>query len=165
MSERPRIKVRLSKWDVTVEIFAWLILALTWIYVISVYKQLPERIATHYNLAGEADGFGHKSSLLWMMVVPSIIAIGLSILNKYPHIFNYPVEITAENAAQQYQLGSRMIRGLKLAMIIIFTTIAWQTVQTSNHSTAALSVWLLPFSLLCTFVPLIYFIVKMSKHS
>ena len=62
------------------------------------YFELPEIIPTHYNEAGEADSYGDKLNILALPIISTLLFIGLTILNKRPHLFNYPSEITKENA-------------------------------------------------------------------
>lgn len=52
------------------------------------YPSLPDRVPTHYNLAGEADSYGHKSTI-WL---PTLLFCGLTIiihfLFKYIHLLD-----------------------------------------------------------------------------
>lgn len=49
--------------------------------------------------------------------------IPLTLLEKVPHIYNYIVPITEENAYTQYSIGRRMIISLKAIMIFMFLSI------------------------------------------
>ena len=41
-------------------------------------------------------------------------------LNKYPHLFNYPQQITKENAERLYTVGTGMIRTINALITWIF---------------------------------------------
>lgn len=43
-------------------------------------------------------------------VTSAILFPGMSLVNRAPHIFNYPVRITSENALIQYTNAPRLIR-------------------------------------------------------
>ena len=90
MGERPKLKLELTKIDKAVEIMAWLLICADWALVINTYKSLPNIIPTHYNGAGLADGFGDKSMIFTLPLVATVLFVGLTILNRFPHIFNYP---------------------------------------------------------------------------
>lgn len=111
---RPKIKTPLKFTDVILEIVCITVYVLLCIYLILSFPKLPDTIATHYGISGRADGFGSKYSLLFHMPISLILYVGLSLLQKYPHIYNYLVEINEKNALVQYTYAVKMIRVLKL---------------------------------------------------
>ena len=60
-----------------------IILALPFLYLRVSYSSLPSRVATHFNLRGQADGFSDKSSLWAVMGGLSALALFLYLLMKY----------------------------------------------------------------------------------
>lgn len=59
-----------------------------------------------------------KYKMLLLAAFGTLIAIGGNYLCKYPQHFNYRVEITEENAQQQY---SKTVRALRWMLIIILS--------------------------------------------
>ncbi|EIJ40343.1 Protein of unknown function (DUF1648) [Galbibacter orientalis DSM 19592] len=163
MNGRPKIKIELTKADKILEIIGLILLVAFWCMTIINYTKLPEIIPTHYNGMGEADGYGGKGNILILPVIATILFIGLTKLNKFPHIFNYPTKITQENALEQYTNATRMMRILKLIIVVIFGLIAFQTIRFANEQTTGLGKWFLPMSMGLIFIPLIYFIAKSFK--
>lgn len=98
-AKRPRIDIEKSQTAILLEILTFMLVAGAAGLIGWYYDQLPDQIPIYFNSpTKDANGFGSKS-LLWMSpVICGIIVIGLYILNRFPHIFNYPVKITAENA-------------------------------------------------------------------
>ena len=47
------------------------------------YPKLPERVATHFNIRGDADGWGHKSLLATVMIVAGALVSGPFVLLGY----------------------------------------------------------------------------------
>lgn len=129
MLSRPKIDVLLSKSDIITEVLGWILLFLMWCYVLFVYSKLPEIIPTHFSFSGKADAYGSKSSIFTLPILGLVIFVLLTILNRFPHIFNYPVTITEDNALQQYKMGTRVLRYLKLIIAIIFLTIIYFTTK------------------------------------
>jgi len=161
MEERPKIKLELTTADKTFEIIGWLLVISVWGLTITNYANLPETIPTHYNGAGQADRFGGKATILTLPLIATVLFVGLTILNKFPHIFNYPTNITQDNALRQY--ATRMIRYLKLIIVVIFGLIEFKTIQIANGQADGLGIWFLPMTLGLIFIPLIYFVVKLFK--
>lgn len=165
MGERPKLKLELTKIDKAVEIMGWLLICADWTLVINTYKSLPNIIPTHYNGAGLADGFGDKSMIFTLPLVATVLFVGLTILNRFPHIFNYPTDITANNALRQYTNATRLIRYLKVIFVVIFGLISYQTIKHEDGQTGGLGVWFLPLTLGLIFIPITYFIIKLSQST
>jgi len=96
-------------------------------------------------------------------LIATVLFVGLTFLNKFPHIFNYPTNITPHNALRQYTNATRMIRYLKLVIVVIFGLIAFKTIQNGNGEANGLGIWVLPLTLGLIFIPLIYFVIKSFK--
>ncbi len=163
MEERPKIKLELTTADKSFEIVGWFLILAVWGLTITNYSNLPETISTHYNGAGQADGFGGKATILTLPLIATILFIGLTVLNKFPHVFNYPTGITQDNAFRQYTNATRLIRYLKLIIVFIFGLIAFKTIQNANGEAEGLGVWFLPLTIGLIFISLIYFVTKSFK--
>ena len=61
------------------------ILALPFIYLASIYNTLPANVPTHFNLKGEPDNFGDKSSLIFSSLLLTAVSIGTFLLVKNAH--------------------------------------------------------------------------------
>lgn len=160
MEERPEIKPELTTTDKTIEFIGWLSIVAVWFWTINSYNNLPETIPTHFNGAGQADGFGGKGSILALPIIATILFIGMTILNNFPEAFNYPVSITQENALRQYTSATRMIRYLKLIIVIVFGLLVFKTINTANGQPVGTGFWFLPLILGLIFIPVFYFLIK-----
>lgn len=162
--ERPKITLIPTTADKLVDLLGWLILLALWGLTISHFSTLPDTIPTHFNASGEADGFGSKASIIGLPVIATLLFIGLTVLNRYPHIFNYPAAITQDNALRLYTLATRMLRYLKLVLVLVFGGIEFMTIQHATRKAAGLGAWFLPLTLVLIFIPLIYFVIKSIKE-
>ena len=158
--ERPKIKLIPTTVDKLAELLGWIMLLAIWGLTITHYSTLPDTIPTHFNGAGEPDGFGSKASIIGLPFIATLLFIGLTVLNRYPHSFNYPSPVTQNNALRLYTLATRMLRYLKLVLVLVFGGIEFMTIQNATGKAAGLGVWFLPLTLVLIFFPLIYFVIK-----
>ncbi|MEH6514184.1 DUF1648 domain-containing protein [Maribacter arcticus] len=163
MGGRPKVKLDLTNTDKVIEFTGLTLLIGIWILAILSFSDLPESIPTHFNGAGEADGFGERTNIFVLPIIGTILFIGLTLLNKNPHIFNYPKTITNENALHQYSNATRMIRVLKLIIIFVFGLILVRTLQNTNGNADGIGTWFLPLTIGLFIIPTLYFLIKSMK--
>ena len=104
------------------------------------YDSLPEIIPSHINSAGEVDGYSGKATIWTLPVISALMYVFLTILNKYPHHFNYSVKITEENAAQQYGMAMRMNRIIKALCCVFFAIFTYQFVTLAKNGSDEMGV-------------------------
>jgi hypothetical protein len=162
---RPRIKLMLSPGDRVLEIVSWLALAGLWTVVLFYYPLLPDTIPTRFNAAGHADGYGTKASLFVLPSIATAMAIGMTLLNRYPHLYNYPVSITTDNALRHYTSATRLIRGIKTAIPVAFLLIVRKTIRVSGGSADEAGGYFLLLEILIIFVPLLAYCFSLLRSS
>jgi len=89
-----------------------------------------------------------------------IMYIIMTVVSLFPHIFNFPVKITPENAEVQYRLAVRLIRIIKTVILIMFAYISFMTVKTARGSAEGLGKVFLPVFLAATFGIIIYYFIQ-----
>lgn len=97
----------------------------------SQFSDLPEQIPTHFNIQGKVDGTGSKSSIFILPVIALLMAVGLIFLTKFPHKFNYPGKITAENAAFEYQRSRYLLRIVNVLTSLMFLLLTVAIIQSA----------------------------------
>ena len=90
------------------------------LFVIIMWSQIPDQIPTHYNFAGEADDYGGKGSLIFMMVLAWFMFILITILMRFPNTWNMPVKVTAENKSRLYSITKAMLEVIKMLASLLF---------------------------------------------
>ena len=146
--------------DKLLEISGWILLIILWVLAIRFFDILPDIIPTKFDGKGEVVSTGSKTHILVLPAIATIVAIGLTVLNKYPHTFNYPAAIHQRNASAQYSNAVRMIRVLKLivsCVCLLIVVMVWRSVTTG---VTAWHPWILIICLALIFVPSGYFLVK-----
>jgi uncharacterized membrane protein len=160
----PKLKVKRTTIDWVIEfvglVFMIILIALPLVYS----KQLPDKIPTHFNISGVPDSFGSKFSLWFLPVMGFVMYIGITIIESFPNIYNYPVKITPENMMQQYKLATRLMRTLKTVLLMTFSFITYKTINTGLGKTIGLGKAFLPVSLILTFGVIIIFVVNMYNN-
>ena len=127
--ERPRIKIQLTALDYIVEFFAFLFVLSSIVLYVIYWIKAPDIVPIHYNIHGEVDGYGSKTTLIIMPIINVLMYVGFTILNRYPHIFNFPTTVTEENALFLYKTSTRAVRWIKLLMCLLFAYIIWHEVS------------------------------------
>lgn len=128
------------------------------------YSSLPDIIPHHYNARGEPDGFGDKGIIWTLPGLGIALFIFLSALKKTPHIFNYAVKITEENAEKQYGLANKMLRAINAIITCSFAFISYGTIRTALGKQAGMGDFFLPVFLVLLFGTLGYFTLKSFQH-
>jgi uncharacterized membrane protein len=163
---RPKIKIERTRLDWVIEAMAFVFLIILVSLPLIFFNDLPERVPVHFNIAGEPDDYGTRFSLLLLPVTGLVMYLGMTILEGYPHIYNYPVQITYENALNQYRLATRLIRILKSVILLIFSFITFRTIQTALGEGIGLGKAFLPVFLLVVFgTIIIYFVQSLNKRN
>jgi uncharacterized membrane protein len=162
--QRPRLQIEPTPGDRIMEFAGWMMLALLWTITLWDYRGLPGEIPVHFGASGKADGFGNKSNLLMLPILGTVMYIGLTLLGRIPHVYNYPGKITPENALRQYTKATRMIRVLKFIIVLVFTLIVWGTLRTVAGKSEGLGAWFLPFTILLFVVPFVFYIPGLTKR-
>ncbi|MGA3370643.1 MAG: DUF1648 domain-containing protein [Terracidiphilus sp.] len=100
---------------------------------------LPERIPTHFDAAGNPNGWGPASTLLFLPAVAVGIYLLITLVSRFPAAFNYPVQVTEENRARLQALTLQMLACLKLELACLFAWIQWFIIQSVRQGHGHLS--------------------------
>jgi hypothetical protein len=149
--------------DYVLEVFSLLVVLATIILFVFFLISAPQIVPIHYNIYGVADKFGSKATLIILPVFSIITYVGLSILNRFPYIFNFPVKVTEQNHLFLYKMATRMIRWIKFLVCLIFADIVRQETRTFKYNEYAINNISIFIILTCIMLCLTYYIVKMSR--
>jgi low affinity Fe/Cu permease len=139
LSTRPRVKLERTLADYIGEVFALAgVFALLFILALS-WTALPGEIPRHFGLSGEPTAWSGRWSLIVPMGIALAIYIGFTLLNRAPHIFNFPWPITEQNARVQYRLARSMMTWLKALIVWMFALIAWSQVRVAHGESDTVS--------------------------
>lgn len=137
-TERPKLNVPIETIDIVIELASIALLLLMWGHLTVEYFDLPETIPSHFNAKGEPDNYSNKSFLWFLPLIATGIYIGLFILNRYPHLHNYMVNITEENALAQYRFSTRILRIVNFLCALMFAYINYQIIVGAKNNSSDL---------------------------
>jgi uncharacterized membrane protein len=99
---------------------------------------LPARIPTHFGLGGAPDGWGPRYMLYVLLGIAVVLYVGLTLVQRVPRLYNYPVKVTDENRARLQMIAVGMMRWIKVEMVAVFTFTQWTVVQVGTHQAAGM---------------------------
>jgi uncharacterized membrane protein len=124
------------------------------------YSRLPERIATHFNGAGAANGFGAKS-MLWVLVgVAVLLYSALSVINFVPPIVNLKRPLAPEREKIVLAESMAMVGWIKAEVCWMFAAICLAMVRNGMGLQVGLGAWLLPVTLVVVFGTCGFYLVR-----
>ena len=139
MNPRPKHKIPFEGYDFVVEILGWLCIAILW--------------ASYY--------FFHTNNLyLAISILGTSLYIIIWIISLNPHILNYAVKITDENAIRQYTIAVRFLRYFKLIVVFLLYGIGLFVVKLPNRN----ALWVIPILFVLVILPLGLSIRKSIKQ-
>ncbi len=125
----------------------------TTVYTVIRYGSLPDRIPTHFNGAGIADGFGHKSMLVMLIFLAWMLFGVLTVCAFFPDTWSVPKRNPRTLAA-----AADMIAVMKLVTVLMFCWMILCSVQGWN-----LGSWFLPLTMAGMFAPLVHLIIASAR--
>lgn len=162
-ADQPRIRLERSGIDGLLDglaIVGWMAgLAV----ILASWSDLPERLPMHFDVSGHPDRWGPRVELFIIPTLSFVLLIGLAILSRFPHIYNYLVAITEQNAPRQYRLAVRLIQSLNILLQALFAVIVVIVIRASQGLSHP-GVWLVPVLVAGTFVLLIIYLAKASSE-
>lgn len=160
---RPKLKIPLSVSEKILVGSSLVINIFAWIYLFMQWSEIPSIIPSHFDLYGNPDSWGGKSSILIATIMFSLSCVVIMLLSRIPQYFNYIVTITKENADRQYRNARKMILLICFYISILAFYIPWSSVQVANGNTDGLNSYVVVLVLIGIFGTVGYFIYKMKK--
>lgn len=130
------MKIKNNKIDILIEVLCLIMLIGTVLYLIVRWSSLPSELPMHYNAAGEIDRWGGKGELVIMPVIMCFTYFLITIVERFPQIWNTGVKVTPLNCVRVYRTLKYMLSTLKLLCVGIF---AFLTVY--SMSATPLPIW------------------------
>lgn len=129
------------------------------LYVIITWKNIPDMIPGHYNIAGEIDKYSSKNSIWILIVVQILLFTMMSVLERFPNIWNTGVQITEENVERVYTNLRNMQTYLKMMIMIYFSYMTFQSIGGGNLHSMSIFIFLV-----LVFGGMAIFLVKIFKN-
>lgn len=162
-NKQPIVKIRLSKFNKFLELISFCALALLWIMTIYLFIHLPTVIPIHFHLKGNISRSESKNIIWLFPAIATLLIFGLTLLNKYPHRFNYPVNITEQNAERQYSMATQLIRVIKCSIVLVFIFCVVEIETAAKNKSMPYKGWEIPVILALFFLPVTVYLYSSFK--
>lgn len=137
------------------EVIGIVILVAYLIIFLVTFSALPDRTPAHYDFAGEVTRYGSKYEMLLMPILGLIMYVAITILQRYPTVWNVPIKVRPENENQVYSILRTGIIAVKVEMIGIFALISYYSSSMKNIP--------IYMSILFIAVPIITIVISLIK--
>ncbi|WP_176142459.1 DUF1648 domain-containing protein [Halobacillus hunanensis] len=160
MKNQPHIDLPTSTFEKLSTSISFLVMVTTFIYLVVIWNNIPDTIPVHFDLSGEPDRFGGKWSIVALPIISVFIWVTFTMLEKYPHAYNYIVTIHEHNAEAQYRNAVLMLSVLKLVICLLFSYLTWVSIQVGMGHLNGLEGWGMLITLGGTLGVVLIFLVR-----
>ncbi|QOR68262.1 DUF1648 domain-containing protein [Cytobacillus suaedae] len=140
-NKRPKLNLKTTPLEYLLNGISLCLIILCATYLLSEWSSLPNQVPMHFNGVGKADGWGSKWTVWILLLIGSLLWVGMLILSHYPHVFNFLIEITDENAEFQYKNARLMLTIVNTIIIVDFAYSSYQIVQVAKGLSNGLGTW------------------------
>ena len=124
---------------------------------------LPDRIPTHFDAAGNPDGWG-RPGMLWLVpLMATAIYLLMTWVARFPSAFNFPTRLPASARPRLEAIALSMIAWLNLEVVALFAWIQYQTIAFARQGYGTLPSLFLPLVLIVVFGTIAWHIVAMRR--
>ena len=126
------------------------------VVVADFYSRLPERIATHFNAEGMANGLGARSTLWVLVGIAVLLYLILSIVGSLQGVVSLKRPLAPEREKVVLAESMAMVGWIKAVICWMFASICLAMVRNGMGLQVGLGAWFLPVTLAvvlgtCTF--------------
>ena len=114
------MKTPTSGYDRLADAVCLLCLVGTGLFLAAGWQAIPGQIPGHYNAAGEVDRMTGKGSLIFLLVLAWMLFLGLSLLERFPQVWNAGMTAAKEKEAGVYRVLKTMLKTVKLLLVLLF---------------------------------------------
>ena len=132
-------------------------------YIIVIWGKLPDEVPAHFNGAGEVNRWGSKVELFILPFIGLFLWILMGLLEKAPHMHNYPARLNESNVEAFYLNSRKLLNEIKNLCLILFAIISVQIVRIALGEAQSLGWWFLPILLIGMAIVIIKGLVAASK--
>lgn len=160
---RPILKLPKTKYEKIWDFIGGGLFVLSILYIFVMWGQLPKKIPGHFNGAGEVDRWGSKIEVLILPFIGLFLWILLGLLEKAPHMHNYPARLNESNVEAFYLNSRKGLNEIKNLCLILFAAISFQMIRIGLGEAESLGWWFLPIFIIAVAIPIIKGIVATTK--
>ena len=127
------------------------------------YSRLPERIATHFNAEGVANGFGARSTLWVLVGIAVLLYLILSVVGSLQGVVRLKRPLAPEREKLVLAESMAMVGWIKLEVCWMFAYLCLAMVRNAMGMQVGLGRWFLPVILLAVFGTMAVYLGKIVR--
>lgn len=113
---------------------------------------LPERVPTHFDAAGNANGWGSPKGLLLFPFMAALLYLLMSLVMRFPATFHYPVRVTPRTVLLLQEVTLDMVAWLKTELACLFALLLWVFIHSARTGDGHIFSIIMPFFIATIFV-------------
>lgn len=117
---RPILHLPRTKIEIIMDIIGTTLFWGAILLIVINWGKIPESIPAHFNIEGDVDRWGSKYEFIILPVIGLFLNVIMSLLEKAPHMHNYPNRINESNAEQFYLHSRKLLNVVKNICLILF---------------------------------------------
>lgn len=160
---RPKLDIPKTTAEKIADIIGVGILLLAILFIALNWSSLPDKVPMHFNGAGDIDRWGSKIELLVLPAIGIGLFIMMHIIEKKPHIHNYPERLNETNVEAFYTTSRKMLNLLKNIINILFAYCIYEIILVAEGKTNSLSMFGMGIMLTVVFLIIIVGMIKMTR--
>lgn len=160
---RPILTLPKTKYEKFLDVIGSGLFTVSILFIILQWGNLPEEIPAHFNAKGEVDRWGSKIEVLILPGIGIFMWIFLGLLEKAPHMHNYPARLNERNVEAFYLNSRKLCNEVKNFCLILFAIISCEIVLVALGKIEGLGWWFLPVVLIGTGIPILKGLIASSK--
>ncbi len=141
-----KYQIKNTKYNIFINCLSLILLIGISLYLILNWNDIPDKIPGHYNLSGVVDRWGSKNELWTFPITSVILYIGITILERFPQVWNTGIEIKEKNRDQVYRIIKDLLVTVKGVLVDVFVFLTANSVLQKS-----MPVWFLPVFLILVF--------------
>lgn len=108
--------------------------ALVWVTYAALYgpSRLPDRVPTHFDASGKANGSGSPHAMIFMPLIAGAIYLLMSLASRFPAAFHYPVRSTPQILPRLQTITLNLLAWLKVELAWLFAILQWVFVRAAR---------------------------------
>jgi len=150
----------------SLEVISLLILAfmawITWSALAGPQK-LPDRIPTHFDAAGNPNGWGTPGMLLLLPVVAVMLYLVLTVASRFPAAFNFPVRVRATVRLQAERITLDMMAWIKAELVLLLALLQSAMIRAAQGGDPRLNPLMVPIAIVLIFMTIGWHMVAVVR--
>ena len=127
------------------------------------YSRLPERIATHFNAEGVANGFGARSTLWVLVGIAVLLYLILSVVGSLQGVVRLKRPLAPEREKLVLAESMAMVGWIKLEVCWMFAYLCLAMVRNGMGLQVGLGWWFLPVTLVVVLGTCAFYMVRIFR--